>query len=70
MGPRQTGHIARLEFQRRLENDAAAREEFERQVREEKERRRALREVFSVEAYWILNKFIIHIYIKTLFGWF
>ncbi|PHT92634.1 hypothetical protein T459_00516 [Capsicum annuum] len=44
LGPRQTGHIARLEFQRRLENDAAAREEFERQVREEKERRRALRE--------------------------
>lgn len=45
MGPPQTGHIARLEFQRRLENDAAAREEFERQVREEKERRRVLREV-------------------------
>lgn len=44
LGPPQTGHIARVEFQRRLENDAAAREEFERQVREEKERRRVLRE--------------------------
>lgn len=44
LGPPQTGLIARMEFQRRLENDAAAREEFERQVREEKERRRALRE--------------------------
>ncbi|KAK4338298.1 hypothetical protein RND71_042785 [Anisodus tanguticus] len=44
LGPPQTGHIARLEFKRRLENDAAAREEFERQVREEKERRRVLRE--------------------------
>ncbi|KAI3468890.1 hypothetical protein Pfo_025553 [Paulownia fortunei] len=39
-----TGHIARLEFKRRLEKDAEAREAFERHVREEKERKRALRE--------------------------
>ncbi|CAN4077906.1 unnamed protein product [Withania somnifera] len=44
LGPPQTGHIARVEFQKHLENDAAAREEFERKVREEKERRRVLRE--------------------------
>lgn len=44
LGAAQTGHIARLEFKRRLEQDAAAREEFERQVREERERRRVLRE--------------------------
>ncbi|KDP25615.1 hypothetical protein JCGZ_20771 [Jatropha curcas] len=43
-GPPQTGHLARREFQRRLERDAEAREAFEQQVREEKERRRALRE--------------------------
>ncbi|KAK4435078.1 hypothetical protein Salat_0671100 [Sesamum alatum] len=40
----QSGHIARLEFKRRLDKDAEAREAFERQVREEKERMRALRE--------------------------
>ncbi|CAL1375655.1 unnamed protein product [Linum trigynum] len=39
-----TGHLARLEFKRRLEKDADAREAFENHVREEKERRRALRE--------------------------
>ncbi|XP_057477750.1 uncharacterized protein LOC130765362 [Actinidia eriantha] len=44
LGPPQTGHIARHEFRRRLESDAEAREEFERQVREEKARRQALRE--------------------------
>ncbi|KAK4802600.1 hypothetical protein SAY86_000803 [Trapa natans] len=47
-GPPQTGHIARLEFNKRLEKDAEAREAFERQVQEEKERRRALRESRSV----------------------
>lgn len=44
MGPPQTGHLARIEFKRRLEKDADAREEFERQVIEEKERRRTVRE--------------------------
>ncbi|XP_051114988.1 uncharacterized protein LOC127240377 [Andrographis paniculata] len=44
LGPPKSGHIARLEFKRRLEKDADAREAFERQVREEKERRRVLRE--------------------------
>ncbi|XP_050377887.1 uncharacterized protein LOC126795111 [Argentina anserina] len=44
LGPPQTGHIARNEFQRRLEKDSDAREAFERQVMEEKERRRAVRE--------------------------
>ncbi|XP_028787484.1 uncharacterized protein LOC114743441 [Neltuma alba] len=44
LGPPQTGHLARLEFKRRLERDAEAREAFERQVREEKERRQALRQ--------------------------
>uniref|UniRef100_A0A2P2L197 Uncharacterized protein LOC105645975 isoform X2 n=1 Tax=Rhizophora mucronata TaxID=61149 RepID=A0A2P2L197_RHIMU len=43
-GPPQTGHIARLEFRRRLERDAEAREAFEQKVREEKERCRALRQ--------------------------
>ncbi|XP_010533757.1 PREDICTED: uncharacterized protein LOC104809449 [Tarenaya hassleriana] len=42
-GPPQTGHLARLEFKRRLERDAEAREAFQRQIREEKERRQALR---------------------------
>ncbi|EEF50973.1 uncharacterized protein LOC8272124 [Ricinus communis] len=43
LGPPQTGHIARREFQRRLERDAEAREAFEQHVREEKERRQNLR---------------------------
>lgn len=43
LGPPSTGHIARLEFKRRLERDAEAREEFQRQVLEEKERLRNLR---------------------------
>lgn len=45
LGPPQTGHLARLEFKRRLERDAEAREAFQREVREEKERRQALRQV-------------------------
>ncbi|KAI4327086.1 hypothetical protein L6164_019587 [Bauhinia variegata] len=44
LGPPQTGHLARLEFRRRLEKDAEAREAFESQVREEKARRQALRQ--------------------------
>lgn len=44
LGAPQGGHIARLEFRRRLERDSEAREAFERQVREEKERRRSERE--------------------------
>ncbi|KAK9143297.1 hypothetical protein Syun_012697 [Stephania yunnanensis] len=44
LGAPQTGHIARLEFKRRLEKDADAREAFQQHVREEKERRRVLRE--------------------------
>ncbi|XP_010259055.1 PREDICTED: uncharacterized protein LOC104598603, partial [Nelumbo nucifera] len=44
LGPPQTGHIARREFQRRLERDAEAREAFQLQIREEQERRRALRQ--------------------------
>ncbi|XP_038979384.1 uncharacterized protein LOC103703539 [Phoenix dactylifera] len=43
-GPAEGGHIARLEWKRRLDKDADAREAFNRQVREEKERRRARRE--------------------------
>ncbi|XP_050228475.1 uncharacterized protein LOC126677748 [Mercurialis annua] len=43
LGPPQVGHLARREFQRRLEKDADAREAFEHQVREEKERRQKLR---------------------------
>jgi len=45
LGPAQTGHIARLEFKRRLERDSEAREAFQKQLREEKERRQALRQV-------------------------
>ncbi|GLT69683.1 hypothetical protein SLA2020_418170 [Shorea laevis] len=48
LGPPQTGHIARTEFKRRLERDADAREAFESQVREEKERRRAIRQSRAV----------------------
>ncbi|KAK4389438.1 hypothetical protein Sango_2280800 [Sesamum angolense] len=44
LGAPQSGHISRLEFKKRLEKDSDAREAFERQVREEKERMRALRE--------------------------
>ncbi|XP_034709804.1 uncharacterized protein LOC117932632 [Vitis riparia] len=43
-GSPNTGHIARLEFKRRLEKDADAREAFQRHVLEEKERRQALRQ--------------------------
>ncbi|KAK7406226.1 hypothetical protein VNO78_07846 [Psophocarpus tetragonolobus] len=43
-GPPQTGHLARLEFRRRLERDAEAREAFERLAREDKERRQSLRQ--------------------------
>ncbi|GFP81795.1 hypothetical protein PHJA_000322800 [Phtheirospermum japonicum] len=42
--PPSSGHIAKLEFKRRLEKDSEARDAFERQVREEKDRMRALRE--------------------------
>lgn len=45
LGPPKGGHIARLEFKKSLEKDADARESFNRQVREERERRRARREV-------------------------
>ncbi|KAF2538354.1 hypothetical protein F2Q68_00019609 [Brassica cretica] len=45
LGPAQTGHIARLEFKRRLERDSEAKEAFQKQLREERERRQALREV-------------------------
>ncbi|BBN69848.1 hypothetical protein Prudu_1199S000200 [Prunus dulcis] len=41
LGPPQTGHLARIEFKRRLERDADAREAFERQVIEEKSASRA-----------------------------
>ncbi|KAK7307804.1 hypothetical protein VNO77_41184 [Canavalia gladiata] len=44
LGPPQTGHLARLDFRRRLERDSETREAFERQVREEKDRRQALRQ--------------------------
>ncbi|XP_040937452.1 uncharacterized protein, partial [Gossypium hirsutum] len=44
LGKPGSGHLARLEFKRRLERDAEAREAFEQHLREEKERRRALRQ--------------------------
>ncbi|XP_039011433.1 uncharacterized protein LOC120140533 [Hibiscus syriacus] len=44
LGRPQTGHLARLEFRRRLEKDAEAREAFEQHLSQEKERRRTLRE--------------------------
>lgn len=44
LGPPSTGHLARREFQRRLESDANAREDYQRQLVEETERRRKLRE--------------------------
>lgn len=42
--PQTTGHLARLEFRRRIEKDAEAREAYERHLKEEKERREALRQ--------------------------
>ncbi|XP_020217847.1 uncharacterized protein LOC109801238 [Cajanus cajan] len=44
LGPPKTGHLARLELKRRLERDTEAREAFQRQAREEKERRQSLRQ--------------------------
>ncbi|KAK9074703.1 hypothetical protein SSX86_003021 [Deinandra increscens subsp. villosa] len=44
LGPPSTGHLARREFHRRLERDADARENYQRQLQEETDRRRALRE--------------------------
>lgn len=44
LGPPKGGHIARLEFKKRLERDASAREAFERQLKAEQERRRAIRQ--------------------------
>ncbi|OIV94606.1 hypothetical protein TanjilG_25830 [Lupinus angustifolius] len=44
LGPPQGGHIDRLEFRKRLENDADARDAFDRQIREEAERRQAVRD--------------------------
>lgn len=44
LGPPKGGHIARFELRQRLEKDAKVREDLSRQVREEQERRRALRE--------------------------
>ncbi|XP_072954431.1 uncharacterized protein [Typha angustifolia] len=44
LGAPKGGHIARLEFKRRLEKDSDAREAFQREVREEQERRRARRQ--------------------------
>lgn len=43
--PPQTGHLARLEFKKRLEKDSEAKEAYERQLREEKERRESVRQV-------------------------
>ena len=54
LGPPQTGHLARLEFRRRLERDAEAREAFDRQAREEKERRQALRQVITNSTFPLL----------------
>ncbi|XP_021738101.1 uncharacterized protein LOC110704598 [Chenopodium quinoa] len=42
--PAQTGHIDKLEFKRRFEKDADAKVDYERHLREEKERREALRQ--------------------------
>ncbi|GAB2217176.1 hypothetical protein Drorol1_Dr00000344 [Drosera rotundifolia] len=42
--PPQTGHLAKLEFKRRLEKDAEAREAYERGLREEIERRKTIRD--------------------------
>ncbi|XP_042047340.1 uncharacterized protein LOC121793402 isoform X1 [Salvia splendens] len=44
LGAPKPGHIAGLEFKRKLEKDSEAKEAFERQVREEKDRMRKLRE--------------------------
>jgi len=69
LGPPQTGHLARLEFRRRLERDAEAREAFEREVREEKERRQTLRQVFSLSCsfYLLTISCVIHSFCSSFF---
>ncbi|KAK9716437.1 hypothetical protein RND81_06G233300 [Saponaria officinalis] len=42
--PPQTGHLARLEFKKKLEKDDDAKEAYERHLREEFQRREALRQ--------------------------
>ncbi|EPS71246.1 hypothetical protein M569_03513, partial [Genlisea aurea] len=44
LGAPRTGHIARLEFKKRLQKDSKAREDFERRIREENALRKARRE--------------------------
>lgn len=56
--PPQTGHIARLEFKKRIEKDSEAKEAYERHLREEKDRREAIRQVFL----FVVNLFLIYIF--------
>jgi len=66
-GPPQTGHLAGLEFRRRLERDAEAREAFQRQVQEEKERRQTLRQVFlSLSSSFCFYSLILALFIRFL----
>ncbi|KAL3818186.1 hypothetical protein ACJIZ3_004091 [Penstemon smallii] len=44
LGPPQAGHISRLQFKKRLEKDSDARDAFQRQVQEERQRREAFRQ--------------------------
>lgn len=69
-GPPKTGHIARREFQRRLEKDSEAREAFERQVLEEKARREALRQVIPELGFGCFDQFycfLFHLGIAFIF---
>lgn len=69
LGPPQTGHIARLEFKRRLERDSEAREAFQKQLREEKERRQALRQVNNSLFCWNLIDLVLQLYRLILVLW-
>lgn len=69
LGPPQTGHIARREFQKRIESDAEARESYERQIRQEKERRHAVRQV-SLANYHMVTAFRYHPMWQLVYGLF
>lgn len=44
--PAQTGHFARLDMKKGIEKEADAKDDYERYLKNEKERREALRQVF------------------------
>ncbi|KAG8374766.1 hypothetical protein BUALT_Bualt10G0029900 [Buddleja alternifolia] len=68
LGAPKSGHIARIEFKRRLEKDSEAREAFERQVRDEKERRRALRQCSCSKLLYVNDRSMKFLELDYLYG--